>query len=133
MKEKLTAAIIIIAVAALIVGAVYAVATLTVPTHGTITVTPVEDIDGNPTTLEWGSNIIANQIVIQQLTITNVGTAPTAPLHLANNLNAAIGTITWNQEGIVIPVSGSVIATCTLTVSTTPTIGSFTADLTFTG
>lgn len=133
MNQKLTAILIIMAVAALIVGAVVAVAILVIPSIGTIVITPIEDMDGNPATLDWGNNIQANQTVSRTVTITNTGTASTTPLHFTHSLNASLGTISWNQEGTVVPAAATITAIFTLTASASPPLGVFNADLTITG
>jgi hypothetical protein len=130
MNRKLLPAILIVTGLICVLGAItYAALTLQIPTQGDID-TVNSTLKANPSTIDWGT-LTPNQQVTRQVTLTNTATQPTNPLSMT--ANPTIGTLTWNQQGNIIPAGGSLTATFTLIISPNPLAGSFSFDIIVTG
>ena len=111
-------------------GAVtYAALTLQIPTQGTID-TNQSTLQATPATINWGT-LAPNQQATRTVTLTNTATQPTNPLSMT--ANPTIGTLTWNQQGNIIPAGGSLTATFTLAISPNPPSGAFSFDIIIVG
>lgn len=127
--NKTVAFIIAVGILLFLIAVTYAVLTLQIPTQGNID-TNKSTLTSHPSTIDWGT-LTPNQQTTYTVILTNTAAAPINPLSMT--ATPTIGTLTWNQQGNIIPAGQSLNCTFTLTVSPNPPAGAFSFNIIVTG
>ena len=133
MNQKLVAAIAVILIASLLVGAVLAASIYTQnnPNNAsytsTVNVALTMQVNGTTyaagTAINWGA-IVPDQTRIQTISIQNTGDHPAVVTLIVNDLPTGF-TLTWTSNSTTVPPGTTVTAPLTLHTPTTLTEGAY--------
>jgi len=128
LKRNLTTLFLILIIATATFAIALAAYSYLLPSIGTITTEYALIVEPSP--INWGTFNLTTPIT-QQANITNTGTRNFEALNMTSNLNSGAVynyTLTWDAEGIKLPMGYYVVANFTLTVYNA-TDGDFQIDI----